>query len=256
MHADRLHPRPLLQHRDDALTPVVGHHRRLTLAVVSDHVTGRVVWVANTYNTATLGSFFDQLADQAAGLEFVTADGAKWVHDLVAKRAPQAEICLDAFHIVAWATDAVDEVRRSQWQQLRRLVDHDEAALGEKLRGGTPEADTALSRQGRYHTAADNLGVKEVVIDDATMRDRFVICQNPDAAERDLVVRAQLLETLTERIDGSEALTAEKRAVLAARLPAGSAWVRQRDPPGVLSGSCCGRPSSLWGGRLGVGVRR
>ena len=59
--------------------------------------------------------------------------------------------------------------------------------LGEKLRGGTPEADAALSRQGRYHPVAGTLQVKEVVIDDATMRDRFVICRNPDAAERDNV---------------------------------------------------------------------
>ncbi|MAT05169.1 MAG: transposase, partial [Acidimicrobiaceae bacterium] len=88
--------------------------------------------------------------------------------------------------------------------------------LGEKLRGGTPEADAALSRQGRYQTVADNLQVKEVVIDDATMRDRFVICRNPDAAERDRIVRDQLLETLSERITGSDRLATEKRAALAA----------------------------------------
>lgn len=106
--------------------------------------------------------------------------------------------------------------------------------LGEKLRGGTPEADAALARQGRYHTVAGNLQVKEVVIDDATMRDRFVICRNPEAAERDRHVRGQLLETLTERIDGSDKLTAQKRTALAAGLPAGLRRFLRTTPTGKL----------------------
>jgi hypothetical protein len=32
-----------------------------------------------------------------------------------------------------------------------------------------------------------------VIIDDATMRDRFVICHNPEEAKRDQQVREQLL---------------------------------------------------------------
>jgi len=35
--------------------------------------------------------------------------------------------------------------------------------IGEKLRGDNKEAQAALSRQGRYHTVAGNLRVKEVV---------------------------------------------------------------------------------------------
>jgi hypothetical protein len=106
--------------------------------------------------------------------------------------------------------------------------------LGEKLRGGTPEADAALSRQGRYQTVADNLAVKEVVIDDATMRDRFVICRNPEAAERDRIIRDQLLDQLAERIDGTDGLTAEKRAALAVGLPAGLRRFLRTTPAGKL----------------------
>ncbi|HET6954174.1 MAG TPA: IS1634 family transposase [Acidimicrobiales bacterium] len=106
--------------------------------------------------------------------------------------------------------------------------------LGEKLRGGTPEADAALSRQGRYQTVADNLQVKEVVIDDATMRDRFVICRNPEAAERDRIIRDQLVDQLTERIDGSDRLTAQKRTALAAGLPAGLRRFLRTTPAGKL----------------------
>jgi len=83
--------------------------------------------------------------------------------------------------------------------------------LGEKLRSGSPEATAALARQGRYAVVADNLQVKEVNID---ADDRFVICYNPHAAERDQQVRDRLVAHLTSTIDGSDKLSATKRAEL------------------------------------------
>ena len=68
-----------------------------------------------------------------------------------------------------------------------------------------------MSRQGRYATVAANLRVKEVRISDA---ERFVICHNPDQAERDAATRARLLAQLTELIDGTDKLSATKRAEL------------------------------------------
>jgi hypothetical protein len=76
--------------------------------------------------------------------------------------------------------------------------------IGEKLRGDSPEAAAALARQGRYREVAQNLEVEEVVIDDGVMRDRFVICRNPEAAERDRIVRDQLLAPLTDAIDDTD----------------------------------------------------
>lgn len=85
-------------------------HRYLTCVV--DHTTGRLVWAAEGRNTETLGRFFDQLgAERATLLTHVSCDGADWIHALVRQRAPQALICLDAFHVVAWALKALDKVR-------------------------------------------------------------------------------------------------------------------------------------------------
>ncbi len=92
--------------------------------------------------------------------------------------------------------------------------------LGEKLRSGSKEARAALARQGRYHEVADNLRVKEVVIDEGTMRDRFVVCHNPLEAERDKLVREQILAQLEEQIAGSDSLPAQTRHELACRLEA------------------------------------
>jgi transposase len=83
--------------------------------------------------------------------------------------------------------------------------------IGEKLRSGSAEAGAALSRQGRYKDAAGNLKVKEVRIADD---ERFVICYNPEAAERDAAVRARMIAQLTEMIAESDQLGKDKRAEL------------------------------------------
>ena len=84
--------------------------------------------------------------------------------------------------------------------------------IGEKLRSGSAEANAALSRQGRYAQVAGNLQVKEVKLDDAG--DRFVICFNPEGAQRDKHVRDQLVARLTDTTATSDALNATKRAEL------------------------------------------
>jgi hypothetical protein len=83
--------------------------------------------------------------------------------------------------------------------------------IGEKLRSGSAEAGAALSRQGRYKDVAGNLKVKEVRIAED---ERFIICFNPEAAERDAAVRARMIAQLTELISDSDQLSRDKRAEL------------------------------------------
>jgi hypothetical protein len=90
--------------------------------------------------------------------------------------------------------------------------------IGEKLRSGTPEVRAALSRQGRYKTVRDNLQVKEVRLGDDT--DRFIICYNPDQAERDAAIRARMIAQLEELIDGTDALTPAERGRIEGSLAA------------------------------------
>ena len=83
--------------------------------------------------------------------------------------------------------------------------------IGEKLRSGSAEAGAALSRQGRYQEVAENLRVKEVRIAED---ERFVICRNPEGAERDAAIRARMIAQLKELIGGSDTLGKDKRAEL------------------------------------------
>jgi hypothetical protein len=109
---------------------------------------------------------------------------------------------------VIWVADrgfAAAENRR--W--LRRGDHH--YIIGERLRSGSAEATAALSRQGRYQEVAGNLRVKEVRIAED---ERFVICYNPDQADRDAAVRARLVAQLEEAIARSDKLSATRRAEL------------------------------------------
>lgn len=100
----------------------------LYLTVVVDHDTGRLVWASPGRDRATVHRFFDALEesgkaageDRTALITHVSADGAGWIADVVAQRAPQAVRCADPFHVVKWATTALDEVRRDAWNEARR----------------------------------------------------------------------------------------------------------------------------------------
>jgi len=106
-------------------------HRYLT--VVVDHDSGRLVWAAPGHDEQTLERFFDALGeDRARQLTHVSADAAVWIANTVARRCPAVVLCLDPFHIVRWATDALDEVRRQTWNAARR---DGQPALARELKG-------------------------------------------------------------------------------------------------------------------------
>lgn len=94
-------------------------HKYLT--VVVDHDTGVLLWAHPGRDQKTLEKFFDRLgADRCAEITLVSADAAERIANVAAARCKNAELCLDPFHIVAWATKALDEVRREVWNAARR----------------------------------------------------------------------------------------------------------------------------------------
>ena len=91
------------------------------LVVVVDHDSGHLIWAAPGRDSQTLVGFFDALgAARCRRLRRVSRDGASWIATVVAERCPQAIQCTDPFHVVGWATDALDEVRRQVWNMARR----------------------------------------------------------------------------------------------------------------------------------------
>lgn len=122
----------------------------LYLMVVVDHDTGRLVWAAPGRDTATLQRFFDELGvERAAQITHVSADSAEYIAKAVARNCPDAEQCADPFHVVKWATDALDEVRRRSWNDARTLARATEPPRGR----GRPPA-TAGPREAHARAKA------------------------------------------------------------------------------------------------------
>jgi transposase len=84
---------------------------------------------------------------------------------------------------------------------------------GMRMRDGNPLVETVLSRQGRYQQVRDNLRVKEVKIDGYDTR--FIVCHNPEQAERDQQQRDEAIARITaelERIAAQRARDAQRSA--------------------------------------------
>ena len=111
---------------------------------------------------------------------------------------------------------------------LRRAGGH--YIAGMRMRDGNPLVETVLSRQGRYQQVKNNLRVKEVRVDEHDAR--FVICHNPEQAERDAAQRADAIT----RIHTELARIAEQRA-RDARRPAGDK-TRARNEAAHLRAEC------------------
>jgi transposase len=110
------------------------------LTVVVCHDSGRLVWAAAGRDRATVEAFLNALGEERCReLELVSCDMAAWIAGPISERCPNAELCLDPFHVVALATDALDEIRREIWNEARRAG---QTALASELKA-------PASRSGR-----------------------------------------------------------------------------------------------------------
>ena len=95
---------------------------------------------------------------------------------------------------------------------LQLLTEHEKSPLdyilGCRMRRQKEVSEEVLSRGGRYQEVADNLWVKEVRREDR----RYVVCLNPQEAEKDAASREAVLRKLEETLErkGAKALVGNK----------------------------------------------
>ena len=115
-------------------------HKYIT--VIVNHDTNTVVWAAQGHGKSVLEQFYRQLTpSQLSSIKVVTGDGAKWITECVNAFTPECERCVDPFHVVEWAMEALDEVRREVWREA-----HNEAveiAKAHPRKKGRPKAGDA-----------------------------------------------------------------------------------------------------------------
>jgi transposase len=122
-------------------------HRYLTLVV--DHDSGRVVWASEGARAKeSLDGFLAALGpERAAAIEAVSLDMAPGYNQAIGERLPQAQICIDPFHVVKLCNRALDLVRRAEWNQHGRSKSHP----GRWLMGARWALVTAPERQSERH---------------------------------------------------------------------------------------------------------
>lgn len=103
-------------------------HKYIT--VILNHDTNTVVWAAPGHGKAVLDKFFRGLSEeQRRSIRVVTGDGARWITSAIEEYCPNCDRCVDPFHVVQWATEAVDEVRREVWREAYNEFKQLEEAL-------------------------------------------------------------------------------------------------------------------------------
>lgn len=109
-------------------------HRYLT--VVADHDrAGAVVWAGEGHSAATLASFYEALGpERCERLEAVSLDLGRAYQVATDRHAPQAAQCVDPFHVVRLANEAITETRLRAWYRAR-------ARPAPRRPGGRPRKD-------------------------------------------------------------------------------------------------------------------
>jgi transposase len=113
-------------------------HRYLT--VVADHDRdGAVIWAGEGHDHKVLEEFYDLLGDEGcAQLQAVSLDMGGAYKKATDAKAAQARQCVDPFHVVKLANEAIDKARRQAWNIERRTNPAVKRSRGRPPAGSSP----------------------------------------------------------------------------------------------------------------------
>ena len=88
------------------------------MTVVLDYDTGRVVWMAEGRQTATIDKFFEDMpAGVREGVEAVAIDMWEPYINSVRRWCPKADIVFDLFHVVKTFNKVIDDIRNEEFRK-------------------------------------------------------------------------------------------------------------------------------------------
>lgn len=88
------------------------------MTVVLDYDTGRVVWMGEGRQTATIDEFFEAMpAEVREGIEAVAIDMWEPYINAVRSWCPQAAIVFDLFHVVKAFNKVIDDIRNEEFRK-------------------------------------------------------------------------------------------------------------------------------------------
>lgn len=97
------------------------HKGRKFATIVYDLDKGCVVWVGRGKARKTIDEFFSShlSAFQRKNIRYASCDMSKTYIGAIKQWCPNATLVLDRFHVVKALNESVDEVRKSQWRELK-----------------------------------------------------------------------------------------------------------------------------------------
>lgn len=127
------------------------------VTTVVNHDTNTIVWCAPGHSTEVLSKFFEELTEeQRQSIKTVSGDGARWIDACIEKYIPNAKRCVDAFHVVAWATAVLDELRKEAWRDAYRDVKEQTKELNRK-RGKPKDSDVGSKKLNEAKKKASDI---------------------------------------------------------------------------------------------------
>jgi len=153
-------------------------HRYLT--VVADHDRdGAVIWAHEGRDHTVLERFYDELGEAGcAALEAVSLDMAGAYKTATDTKAPGARQCVDPFHVVKLANEAIDKARRWAWNLERRTSPAAKRPRGRPPAGSAPPPNTPRwIKHTRWALLRDPdaLSDNQLAVLDALRRERSVL---------------------------------------------------------------------------------
>jgi transposase len=101
----------------DEIAVKKGHHY---MTVVLDYDTGRVVWMGQGRQNATIDAFFEAMPTEVReGIEAVALDMWEPYINAVKRWCPRADVVFDLFHVVKSFNKAIDDIRNEEYRNAK-----------------------------------------------------------------------------------------------------------------------------------------
>ena len=151
-------------------------HKYIT--VVINHDTGKVIWACKGHGKGVFSQFFELLTEQQrASIQLVSGDGAKWIQECIDKYCPNAMRCIDPFHVVEWANEALDQVRIAVTKEAAKAAKSNTKSKPGRPPKNAPKKDTTAKDLKGSRFALDK--ASEHLTDNQLAQIKFIAKSNP-----------------------------------------------------------------------------
>lgn len=144
--------------------------------------------------------FFNELTEeQRASILLVSGDGARWITESVKDFCPNAKRCVDPFHVVEWANDALDSMRIDAWRRAR-------ATLAEMVRK-TKEDGTANDKDAKERIRRAKKDVEQI------KQSKYALGKNPENLTANQQERLALIQAEDPQLMRGHAMKEKLRLI-------------------------------------------